>query len=168
MVIDVWMASPTDRDWTTVIILAVMIFLSSLLRFIQEHKSLKATAALKEMVKNTATVKRLYTYQEEEIDISQLVPGDIVFLSAGDMIPADVRILESKDLFISQSSLTGESDAVEKMPYLQDNPRKTGSVTELDNICFMGSNVVSGSATALVIATGTSTYLGTIAKSLAG
>lgn len=171
LVLDVLTAAPADRKWTTVIIITTMVTLSAVLRFVQEWKSGKATEALKKMVNNTASVYRSTvdkSQQVQEINISELVPGDVIYLSAGDMIPADVRIVESRDLFISQSSLTGESDATEKTPILQDKKHKTGSVVELDNICFMGSNVVSGSAKAIVITTGESTYLGTIAKNLVG
>lgn len=171
LVIDVLTAAPADRKWTTVIIITTMVTLSAVLRFVQEWKSGKATEALKKMVNNTASVYRSSvdkSQQVQEINISELVPGDVIYLSAGDMIPADVRVVESRDLFISQSSLTGESDAIEKTPILQDKKYKTGSVVELDNICFMGSNVVSGSAKAIVITTGESTYLGTIAKNLVG
>ena len=84
------------------------------------------------------------------------------------MIPADVRVIESKDLFVSQSSLTGESDAIEKCAVLAEDRHRSGSVGELDDICFMGSNVVSGSARAIVIGSGRDTYLGTIARSIVG
>lgn len=168
MTIDVWLAEPAERDWTTVIILITMIVLSASLRFFQERKSLKATESLKKMVRNTASVFRKKASGAEELEISKLVPGDLIYLSAGDMIPADVRITESKDFFVSQSTLTGESDALEKKPSVVPDKHKTGSVTELDNICFMGSNVVSGSALAVVIATGNDTYLGAIAQSLVG
>lgn len=119
------------------------------------------------MVTNTCYVKRAGN-QDEEINITDLVPGDIVMIAAGDMIPADMRIIEAKDLFVSQSSLTGESDPIEKRPEAKGNKHSKGNVIELENICFMGSNVVSGSATGIVFATGNSTYLGTIARSIAG
>lgn len=168
VIIDVWLAVPNERDWTTVLIIGIMIMLSAILRFLQEWKSSKASEALRKMVKNTASVFRNGSKVCNEVNISDLVPGDVVYLAAGDMIPADLRIVESKDLFVSQSSLTGESDAIEKSPDLVDNSTKTGSVIELDNICFMGSNVVSGSAIGVVFATGQYTYLGTIAKSISG
>ena len=172
LVIDVLIATPEDREWLTVIIITTMVAASALLRFVQEMRSSKASEALKEMVNNTASVYREESSQPQEIDIEKLVPGDVVYLAAGDMIPADVRIVESKDLFVSQSTLTGESDAIEKHSVLQDTTQdkkpKTGSVTELDNICFMGSNVVSGSAKAIIVSTGQSTYLGTIAKNIVG
>lgn len=168
LVIDVWMAEPAEREWTSVGVIVSMVMLSAVIRFIQEVKSEKASIALQRMVKNTATVIRNGDEHGFEVNISGLVPGDLVYLSAGDMIPADIRLIESKDLFISQSSLTGESDAVEKRPELQLGTHKTGSVIELDNICFMGSNVISGSAVGIVFETGRTTYLGSIAKSLVG
>lgn len=166
-IMDVLMAAPEEREWVTVVIITTMVTLSAILRFSQEWKSGKAIAALKNMVTNTATVFR-NNDSGSEVSIEHLVPGDVISLAAGDMIPADVRIVMSKDLFVSQSSLTGESDSVEKHPSLQEKTAKTGSVVELSNICFMGSNVVSGSARAIVVATGQTTYLGTIAQNLVG
>lgn len=168
LVIDVLLAPPDEKEWMTVIIITTMVTLSGLLRFFQEWKSNKASEALKKMVNNSASVFQKGSDMFVEINIEDLVPGDVVYLSAGDMIPADVRITEAKDLFVSQSSLTGESDAVEKTPTLNDHQSRTGSVIELNNICFMGSNVISGSAKAIVIATGNDTYLGTIAKNITG
>lgn len=168
LVIDVLLAAPDEREWATVIIIGTMVLLSAVLRFSQEWKSTVASESLRRMVKNTASVYRDGCDTSREINITDLVPGDVVYLAAGDMIPADIRIVESKDLFVSQSSLTGESVAVEKTPEVIPGVQRTGSVVELDNICFMGSNVVSGSAIGIVFATGQDTYLGTIAKSLVG
>lgn len=168
IIIDVILANPNEREWMTVIIITTMVTLSGILRFVQEWKSNKASEALKKMVNNKVSVFRKETDTMIDINISDLAPGDVIFLSAGDMIPADVRITEAKDLFVSQSSLTGESDAVEKTPTLIKETHKTGSVIELNNICFMGSNVISGSARAVVITTGNKTYLGTIAQNVAG
>ncbi len=168
IVIDVWVAPPEQQDWTTVLIISSMVLISVILRFVQEWKSNKESEALEKMVSNTASIYRNNSKESKEIDIEELVPGDVIYLAAGDMIPADIRIIEAKTLFVSQSSLTGESDAIEKFPDLVDDAAKTGSVVELDNICFMGSNVVSGSAIGVVFATGQSTYLGTIAKSITG
>ncbi|MCL2682016.1 MAG: magnesium-translocating P-type ATPase [Bacteroidales bacterium] len=167
-VIDVVMAAPHERDWTTIIIISTMVFASAILRFIQERKSVIAADALKKMVHNTATVYRNGETESRQVNILDIVPGDVVYLAAGDMLPADVRIIESKDLFISQSSLTGESDAVEKTTELTDENKNTKNVVECNNLCFMGSSVVSGSAIGVVFATGHQTYLGTIAKSLTG
>ena len=165
-VMDVWMAAPDDQDWTSITVVTTMIILSAILRFCQEWKANRSSEALQKMVTNTCYVKRA-AYPADEISNEELVPGDIVMLSAGDMIPADLRIIESKDLFISQSSLTGESESVEKFPVLSKQT-EAGSIADLDNICFMGSNVVSGSAKGIVFETGNHTYLGTIAKNVAG
>lgn len=172
-VMDVWMADPADQDWTSIVVVTTMIVLSTILRFCQEWKANRSSEALQKMVTNTCYVRRAGAVSRggtpfDEISNDELVPGDIVQLSAGDMIPADVRIIESKDLFVSQSSLTGESDSIEKFPLLSGADRHGASIVELDNICFMGSTVVSGSATAIVFATGNHTYLGTIAESVAG
>ncbi len=164
---DVIFAEPGDRDWTTVIIITTMIILSAVLRFSQEWRANRASEALKKMVTNTCYVRRR-GMPDEEIPIEQLVPGDVVMLSAGDMVPADMRIIEVKDLFVSQSTLTGESDGIEKMPELLDEKHRSGSVVDLENICFMGSTVLSGSATGIVFETGNDTFLGTIAKGIAG
>lgn len=166
-VMDVWMADPADRDWTSIIIVTTMIVLSAILRFCQEWKANRSSEALQKMVTNTCYVKRV-GFHDGEISNEELVPGDVVMLSAGDMIPADIRIIESKDLFISQSSLTGESDSIEKFPNLSVGYSEKSSIVDLDNICFMGSNVVSGSAKGIVFQTGNNTYLGTISKSVAG
>lgn len=166
-VMDVWMANPADRDWTSIVIVTTMIVLSAILRFCQEWKANRSSEALQKMVTNTCCVKRVGC-RDAEISNEELVPGDVVMLSAGDMIPADIRIIESKDLFISQSSLTGESDSIEKFPNLSVGCSEKSSIVDLDNICFMGSNVVSGSAKGIVFETGNNTYLGTIAKSVAG
>lgn len=166
-VMDVWMADPADREWTSIIIVTTMIVLSAILRFCQEWKANRSSEALQKMVTNTCYVKRV-GFHDGEISNEELVPGDVVMLSAGDMIPADIRIIESKDLFISQSSLTGESDSIEKFPNLSVGCSEKSSIVDLDNICFMGSNVVSGYAKGIVFQTGNNTYLGTIAKSVAG
>lgn len=168
IVLDVLLAVPEEREWMTVIIITTMVVLSGLLRFQQEWKSRRASEALQKLVNNKVSVFRSGHETFVDINFTELVPGDVIFLSAGDMIPADVRIVEAKDLFVSQSSLTGESDAIEKTAELTEYSPKTGSVIELNNICFMGSNVVSGSAKAIVVTTGNNTYMGTIAKSIVG
>ena len=159
--LDVLMADPGEQEWTGVIIISSMVLFSAILRFWQ------ATDSLMKMVKNTCLAKRAGEH-EEEIEITELVPGDIVYLAAGDMVPADIRIIDSKDLFISQASLTGESEPIEKFPEVRGQQFRKGSVIELDNICYMGSNVISGAAKGIVFETGNKTYLGTIAKSLVG
>ena len=167
LVIDVLMAEPGEQEWTGVVIIAVMVVCSAILRFWQEWKANEATDSLMKMVKNTCLVKRAGS-GEEELDITELVPGDIVFLAAGDMIPADLRIIESKDLFISQASLTGESEPIEKFPEVKEKQYRKGSIVELDNICYMGSTVISGAAKGVVFETGNRTFLGTIARNLTG
>ena len=165
-IMDVLLAPPGEADYKTVIVVSVMVLLSSLLRFWQEFTSNRAAEQLKSMVKTTATVLR-QEHGKQEIDIIDLVPGDIAFFSAGDMIPADCRIIQSKDLFISQSMLTGESLPVEKRGLnITDAEKKL--TLELENICFMGTNVVSGTATAMVVTTGDLTYFGSIGKAITG
>lgn len=151
---DVILADPGDRDFTTVIVITTMVAISGFLRFIQETRSNNSAEKLKSMVKITATVER---EGKKEIELSEIVPGDIVYLAAGDMIPADVRIISSKDLFVSQSALTGESEPVEK--YGTEAKQNTKNPLELSNLAFMGSNVISGSATCVVLATGDYTFL---------
>jgi len=167
------------------VVIAIMVVLATFLSFIQEHRSSKAAERLRAMVSTTATVLRMdrrkgvpddvNRYFEvqlrlrgptrEEVPIERLVPGDVVLLSAGDMLPADVRLLAAKDLFVNESALTGEAMPVEKFATSTGAPPR--SALELPNICFMGTNVVSGTATALVVATGARTYFGSIASSIA-
>jgi Mg2+-importing ATPase len=145
----------------TVVILA-MILLGIVLRFYQELRADNAAAELKAMVSNRATVIR--NGEEKEIPLKMLAPGDIVRLSAGDMIPADVRVLSAKDLFLNQSALTGEALPVEKNP--DPAPKDIKNPLDLANLCFLGSNVVSGTAAAVVIHTGDKTYFGSLAASI--
>ncbi|HEX9510909.1 MAG TPA: magnesium-translocating P-type ATPase [Puia sp.] len=169
LITDVFLATPADRDYKTLIVVSIMVMLSSLLRFWQEFRSNKAAEQLKSMVKTTATVLRSGQLGpgKQEIDLKELVPGDIVYLSAGDMIPGDCRILQSKDLFVSQAMLTGEALPVEKRDHPIDDA-DTKSPLELENTCFMGTNVVSGTAMAIVVTTGSQTYFGSISKSVTG
>jgi Mg2+-importing ATPase len=164
--IDVWMAAPGEGDFKTVVVVSLMIVISALISFFQEYQSNRAAERLKDMVTTTATVLRK-EIGKVEIDMSRLVPGDIIYLSAGDMIPADCRVVQSIDLFISESMLTGESLPVEKWP-LSIPEAETKTVIGLNNLCFMGTNVVSGAATAVVVATGSNTYFGNISKSVIG
>ena len=169
LITDVFLAAPADRDYKTLIVVSIMVMLSSLLRFWQEFRSNLAAEQLKSMVKTTATVlrKTVLGPVKREIDIKDLVPGDIIFLSAGDMIPADCRIVQSKDLFVSQAMLTGEALPVEK----RDHPTADAdmrSPLELENTCFMGTNVVSGTAMAVAVTTGSLTYFGSISKAVTG
>jgi len=169
---DVIFASPEDRSFKTIIVLGSMVLLSTLLRFWQEFRSNKAAEELKAMVRATTAVQRAGMERPKELPISTLVPGDIVCLSAGDMIPADVRLLTAKDLFVSQAMLTGESIPVEKYPVpLAKGGDLAGSARnplELETVCYMGSNVVSGAATAVAAATGNATYFGAMAKDIVG
>src|SRR5690554_6934088 len=143
-----------------------MFIVSSLLSFFQENRSNRAAEKLKNMISTTAAVLRKGEVREE-IVMTQIVPGDIVYLAAGDMIPADCRVIASTDLFISESMLTGESLPVEKMPKPVTEVDQIQPI-ELNNLCFMGTNVVSGSATAVVVNTGSDTYFGSIGKSITG
>lgn len=145
-------------------VMVAMVLLGLCLRFIQETRADNAAAKLKAMIKVTATVFR--DGQAKEIPISQLVPGDVVKLSAGDMIPGDVRLISAKDLFVIQATLTGESLPVEKMD--ARDPRTNIQPIEHTNLCFLGTSVESGAATAVIVATGTQTYFGKMASSLAG
>ena len=162
--VNVLFSKPEDQDYSTVFVVFAMILLSSLLRFFQEYASNNAARKLNAMIKTKASVLRKETGRQE-IDIKELVPGDIIILSAGDMIPADCRIIHSKDLFISQSILTGESMPIEKNEIPETNTDKK-TAFDLGNICFMGTNVLSGTAAAMVVYTGNSTYLGSINKEI--
>ena len=158
-------SEPEDFDFLTVVIILTMVFISGTLRFVQESRSGKAAEKLLSMITTTCTVTRKNKVKIE-IPLDELVVGDIVHLSAGDMIPADIRIIDAKDLYVSQSSLTGESEPIEKTPLICENQNL--SVTEYTNMAFMGSNVISGSGTAVVIAVGDRTIFGTMAAAIAG
>jgi len=158
-------------------IISVMVLISVLLSFSQEYRSSKAAEKLKAMVRNTATVtRRASDGHSERIDVpvGELVAGDIVHLAAGDMVPADLRLLHAKDLFISQAILTGESLPVEKWapsrgPASDELEQSAvDSPLDLATVCYMGTNVVSGTAIAVVVATGARSYLGTLARTVAG
>ncbi|MFV0350949.1 MAG: magnesium-translocating P-type ATPase [Oscillospiraceae bacterium] len=153
---------PAKKDPWAVIIVLVMILISGFLQFFQEMRSGRAAEKLSELVETTISVRR--GGQDAEIPIDEIVVGDIVNLAAGDMVPADMRVLQAKDLFVGQSSLTGESDAVEKFPAARDTAK--ADPLSLDNLAFMGSNVVSGSAQALVVNVGDFTVFGGIAQKL--
>ena len=165
-VTSVLLAKPGEKDPAAVIVILILVLISGGLRFFQEFRSGREAEGLKSYVKTTATVIRRENGREE-INMADLLPGDIVLLSAGDMIPADVRILRAKDLFVSQSALTGESEPVEKYSDAGGNAGEA-ALFDLRNICFMGTNVVSGSATAVVLSTGDGTYFGNMAKTLSG
>jgi Mg2+-importing ATPase len=166
-IIDVWLPKVDDRDYSTVIMVLVMVLVSVALKFVQEYRSNNAARRLKDMVETTATVER--DGVKAEIDIHDIVPGDIIHLSAGDMIPADCRIIRAKDLFVVQSALTGESLPVEKKADALDSEQTDKCpVIELPNICFMGTNVISGTAVAVVVNTGVKTYFGSLSKTISG
>ena len=151
-------------DLRATAVIFVMVVLGVVLRFVQEMRADNAAEKLEAMVSNTATVVR--GGKEEELPLKMLVPGDLIRLAAGDMVPADVRVLSAKDLFLNQAALTGESLPVEKKA--DPAPMNVENPLELPNICFLGSNVESGSATAVVIHTGGQTYFGSLAASIVG
>lgn len=177
-------------DMQGTIVVSAMVLLSATIRFSQEFRSQKAAIKLKAMVRTTASVFRINGFVHEtknvtnlnrnyttEIPIEELVPGDIISLSAGDIIPADVRIVSAKDLFVNQSSLTGEALPVEKYEHcyhtenkhiLPTNMKKNYNPLDMENLCFMGTNIVSGSAKAVVISTSTDTYFGSLANKVIG
>ena len=152
-------------DMRATIVIMVMVVLGVVLRFYQEMRADDAAAELKAMVAIKSTVVR--DGQEMEVPLHNLVPGDVVRLAAGDMVPGDVRVLSAKDLFLNQAALTGESISVEKIAATV-SAEDVENPLDLPNICFLGSNVESGSATAVVIHTGDRTYLGALAASIVG
>ncbi len=150
-------------------VIVIMVFLSVVTAFVQEHRSNEAAARLRAMVKTTASVKRVGAGGHadfQEIPIETLVPGDVVRLSAGDMIPADLRLLEAKDFFVNQSALTGEAMPAEK--YAHACEQRIDDPFDLPNFCFMGANVVSGYAAGVIIRTGAETFFGQLADEIAG
>lgn len=155
--------SPTP-SYANIIVIAILVTASTLLDFFEEYRSNKAAEELKEMVATTTTVIR--NNKEIQIPIKEVTLGDIVLLSAGSMIPADLRIIESKDLYVGQSSLTGESDSVKKSVDTELKIEELESIADLDTICFMGTNVISGSAKGVVVKTADSTYFGKIEHTL--
>lgn len=160
---DVIFAPTGEEDLMTVIIIMTLVLVSGILRFVQETRSGNAAARLQEMVLVTTAVERAGMGQEE-IDLDQVVVGDIIHLAAGDMVPADVRVLHAKDLFISQAALTGESEPVEK--FSQATTETYHSLTDYPNLAFMGTNVVSGAAVCVVVATGDDTVFGDMAQEI--
>ena len=154
---------PKDFDCLTVVIILTMVFLSGTLRFVQESRSGNAAEKLLAMITTTCTVTRK-GQEMAEIPLDEVVVGDIVHLSAGDMLPADVRILDAKDLFVSQASLTGESEPIEKIPMVNET---RDAITDYTNIAVMGSNVISGSASAVVVTVGDHTLFGSMASEVA-
>ena len=155
---------PETPSYANIIVIAILVTASTLLDFFEEYRSNKAAEELKQMVATTTTVIR--DNKEVQIPINQVTLGDIVLLSAGSMIPADLRIIEAKDLYVGQSSLTGESDSVKKLVNSEISIDEIDNISDLDTICFMGTNVVSGSAKGVVIKTADSTYFGKVAHTL--
>ena len=157
---------PETPSYANIIVIAILVIASTLLEFFEEFRSNKAAEKLKELVATTTTVIR--DGKEVQIPIKDIVLGDIVILSAGSMIPADLRVIEAVDLYVGQSSLTGESDAVKKVVNSEASADELDNISNLDNICFMGTNVISGSAKCVVIKTADSTYFGKIAHTITG
>jgi len=159
---DILFVQPGEQNYVTVVIIAAMVLISGMLRFVQETRSGNVAAKLMKMIHTTTCVERM-NWGKGEIPLEEVVVGDIVYLSAGDMVPADIRILSAKDLFISQSALTGESEPVEKQANLVATD---GAMAEISNIAFMGSNIISGSGKGMVVAVGDDTMLGSMAREL--
>lgn len=154
-----------------VIIIASMVIIGVGMRFIQEYRSNRAAEKLQQLVSTKATVKRMKSKDSQpelhEIDLKHLVPGDIVHLCAGDLVPADVRLVMAKELYVSQGSLTGEVFPIEKDESFKGKDNATNPL-EMPNLCFMGTNVLNGTATAVILSTGNHTFFGSMAKGLTG
>ena len=159
---DIYLA--IEPSYANIIVIAILVTASTLLDFFESYRSNKAAEKLREIVETTTTVIR--DNKEINIPVKNVTLGDIVLLSAGSIIPADLRIIESKDLYVGQASLTGESDNIKKTVELENKQEELDSISDFDNICFMGTNVVSGSAKGVVIKIGDSTYFGEIANTV--
>ena len=155
---------PETPSYANIIVILVLITISTLLDFFEEYRSNKAANKLKELVATTCIVIR--NGKQEQIPVKNVVVGDVVLLSAGSMIPADLRVIEAKDLYVGQSTLTGESEAVKKDVNSELKIQEIDSIADLDNICFMGTSVISGSAKGVIIKTGDDTYFGKIAHTI--
>ena len=155
---------PETPSYANIIVIVILVTASTLLDFFEEYRSNKAAEELKEMVATTTTVIR--DNEQIQIPINQVTLGDIVVLSAGSMIPADLRLIEAKDLYVGQSSLTGESDSVQKLVNSEISINEIDNISDLDTICFMGTNVISGSAKGVVIKIADSTYFGKVAHTI--
>lgn len=155
---------PQTPSYANIIVITILVAASTLLDFFEEYRSNKAANELKELVATTCHVIR--DGKQIQVPIKDITLGDVIVLSAGSMIPADLRIIEATDLYVGQASLTGESEAVKKLVESQVSPEELDSIADLDTICFMGTNVVSGSAKGVVIKTADSTYFGRIANTL--
>ena len=159
---DIYLA--IEPSYANIIVIAILVTASTLLDFFESYRSNKAAEKLRKIVETTTTVIR--DNKEINIPVKNVTLGDIVLLSAGSIIPADLRIIESKDLYVGQASLTGESDNIKKTVELENNQEELDSISDFDNICFMGTNVISGSAKGVVIKIGDSTYFGEIANTV--
>ena len=159
---DIYLA--IEPSYANIIVIAILVTASTLLDFFESYRSNKAAEKLREIVETTTTVIR--DNKEINIPVKNVTLGDVVLLSAGSIIPADLRIIESKDLYVGQASLTGESDNIKKTVELENNQEELDSISDFDNICFMGTNVISGSAKGVVIKIGDSTYFGEIANTV--
>ena len=159
---DIYLAS--TPNYSSIIVILVLVFVSTILEFFSEFRSNLAAEKLKQLVATTTTVIR--DKKEIHVPISEITKGDIVLLSAGSMVPADLRIIEAKDLYVGQSSLTGESDSIKKIADPDISFDEIQNITDLNTICFMGTNVISGSAKGVVIKTADNTYFGKIAHTL--
>ena len=155
---------PKSPSYANISVILILVTATTLLDFVEEYRSNRAASKLKDLVATTCTVLR--DGKDVSLPIKDVTIGDIIILSAGSMIPADLRIIESKDLYVGQSSLTGESDAVNKNVETSVTIEDLDSIADLDNICFMGTSVISGNAKGVVIKTADSTYFGKIAHTL--
>ena len=165
LITDVFMQPDGQKNPSTALIIFAMVLISGGLRFFQETRSGRSAQKLKEMVHTTATAARGES-GKLEIPLAEIVPGDILYLAAGDIVPADVRVLSCKDLFISQSAMTGESEPIEK--YDQTPETEVKNPLEMRDLAFMGSTVVSGSAVCIALVTGDGTCFGSMAKAVTG
>ena len=162
---DVYLAE--KPSYANIIVIVILVIASTLLEFVESYRSNKAAEKLKAIVATTSAVIR--DGMPMQVQTKDIAIGDTIVLSAGSMIPADLRIIEAKDLYVRESSLTGESDSIKKSVELEkedENIEGIDNITQLNNICFMGTNVISGSAKGIVIKTGDSTYLGKIAYTI--
>ena len=155
---------PKSPSYANISVILILVTATTLLDFVEEYRSNRAASKLKDLVATTCTVLR--DGKDVSLPIKDVTIGDIIILSAGSMIPADLRLIESKDLYVGQSSLTGESDAVNKNVEASVTIEDLDSIADIDNICFMGTSVVSGNAKGVVIKTADSTYFGKIAHTL--
>ncbi len=155
---------PENPSYANIVVISILVTASTLLDFFEEFRSNKAAEKLKDLVSITSSVLR--DGKEEKISVKDITIGDVILLSAGSMVPADLRIIEDKDLYVGQSSLTGESEAIKKSSESELNINDINSITDLDTICFMGTNVISGTAKGVVIKIADDTYFGKVAHTI--